>query len=154
MRTVRYPLREGNITDDTAAALQPKIKNGIVALRDGLSPMYQSIPGYPEDVDPAKATTTKDQLAELAAFQTKVRKVRAVARDKRMKWAKELLASEGAPPATYQVALAFLRLLCDSVDQSSDWNTVVDFANGLPKKFAARPEVQEIRAFAAARAER
>ena len=39
--------------------------------------MHQSIPGYPTNVDPRKATTTRDQLAELAAFQTKVRAVRA-----------------------------------------------------------------------------
>src|ERR1700730_5903064 len=43
MRTVRYPLPEGNITDETAATLHPKIKAGILALRDGLSPMHQSI---------------------------------------------------------------------------------------------------------------
>jgi tetratricopeptide (TPR) repeat protein len=152
MRTVRYPLLEGNITDDTAAALQPKIREGIVALRDGLSPMHQSIPGYPEDIDPAKATTTKDQLVELAKFQTKVREVRAVARHMRMKRAKELVASEGAPPATYPIALALLLLLRDSVDNSTDWNAVVDFSGSLPKKFADEPDVQEIRAFASAQA--
>jgi hypothetical protein len=36
MRTVRYPLPEGDITDDTAAGLRPTIKDGIVALRDVL----------------------------------------------------------------------------------------------------------------------
>ena len=45
MRTVRYPLPEGNITDNSAAALQPKIKEGIVALRDGLSPNAPVDPG-------------------------------------------------------------------------------------------------------------
>jgi len=152
MRTVRYPLPEGIITDDTAAALRPKIREGIVALRDGLSPMHQSIPGYPEDIDPAKATTTKDLLAELAAFQAKVRGVRTVARHMRMKRAKELVASEGVPPATYPIALALLLLLRDSVDNSADWNTVVKFAGSLPKRFADEPEIQEIRAFAAAQA--
>jgi hypothetical protein len=150
MRTVRYPLPEGNISDDTAAGLRPKIKEGIVSLRDGLSPMHQSIPGYPEDVDPAKATTTKEQLAELAAFQTKVREVRAAPRDKRMRLAQALIASEGAPPATYPIALALLLLLRDSVDKTADWNTVIDFVAGLPKKFRDEPEIQEIREFAAA----
>jgi tetratricopeptide (TPR) repeat protein len=152
MRTVRYPLREGNITDDTAATLRPRIKEGIVALRDGLSPMHQSIPGYPDDVDPAKATTAKDQLAELAAFQTKVREVRAAAPHMRMQRAKELVASEGAPPATYPIALALLLLLRDSVDKSVDWNAILDFVSGLPRKFANEPEIKEIRAFAAAQA--
>jgi hypothetical protein len=152
MRTVRYPLPEGNITDDTATALRPKIKEGISALRDGLSPMHQSIPGYPENVDPAKATTTKDLLAELAAFQTKVREVRASAPHMRMQRAKDLVASGGAPPTTYPIALALLLLLRDSVDQSADWNAVLNFASGLPKKFADAPEIQQIRAFAAAQA--
>ena len=150
MRTVRYPLPEGNISDDTAAGLRPKIKEGIVSLRDGLSPMNQSIPGYPEDVDPTKATTTKEQLAELAAFQTKVREARAAPRDKRMQTAQALIASEGTPPATYPIALALLLLLRDSVDKSADWNTVIDFVASLPKKFRDEPEIQEIREFAAA----
>jgi hypothetical protein len=152
MRTVRYPLPEGNVTDKTASALHAKIKGGIVALRDGLSPMHQSIPGYPANVDPHKATTTKDQLTELAAFQTKVREVRAAARHQRMQLAQALVASEGAPPATYPIALALLLLLRDSVDKAADWNTVLDFVRGLPKKFADEPEIQEIRAFAAAQA--
>jgi hypothetical protein len=152
MRTVRYPLPEGNITDETAAALHPKIKTGILGLRDGLSPMHQSIPGYPANVDPAKATTTKDQLAELAAFQTKVRAVRIAAPEQRMQLAQALIASEGTPPATYPIALALLLLLRDSVQKTADWNAVLAFVQGLPQKFADEPEIQEIRAFAAAQA--
>lgn len=152
MRTVRYPLPEGDVTDETAAALRPKIQAGILALRDGLSPMHQSIPGYPDDVDPAKATTTKDQLAELAAFQTKVRAVRLAPRERRMQLAQALVASEGTPPATYPIALALLLLLRDSVETSADWNGVLAFAQALPRRFAEEPEVQEIRAFAAAQA--
>ena len=123
-----------------------------MALRDGLSPMHQSIPGYPANVDPTKATTTKDQLTELAAFQTKVREVRAAAPNKRMQLAQELVASEGAPPATYPIALALLLLLRDSVNTPTDWKAILDFVGGLPKKFADEPEIQEIRAFAAAQA--
>ena len=98
-RTVPYPLPEGNITEETAGALRPKIKAGILAFRDGLSPMHQSIPGCPDDVDPAKATTTKDQLAELAAFQTKVRAVRVAPPERRMQLAQALVANQGTPPA-------------------------------------------------------
>jgi tetratricopeptide (TPR) repeat protein len=152
MRTVRYPLPEGNITDDTATALRPTIKAGILALRDGLSPMHQSIPGYPDDIDPAKATTTKDQLAELAAFQTKVRAVRAAPPEKRMQLAQALVASEGTPPATYPIALALLLLLRDSVQKTVDWNAVLAFVQGLSQRFADEPEIQEIRAFATAQA--
>jgi MAP3K TRAFs-binding domain len=152
MRTVRYPLPEGNITDDTAAGFQAKIKDGIAALQDGISPMHQSLPGYPANVDPNKATTTRDQLTELAAFQTRVRAVRAAPAKTRMQLAQKLVASEGAPPATYPIALALLLLLRDSVNTPADWNVMLDFVRGLPKKFADEPEIQEIRAFAAAQA--
>jgi hypothetical protein len=150
MRTVRYPLPEGSITAETAATLHPKIKAGILALRDGLSPIHQSIPGYPDQIDPAKATTTKDQLAELAAFQTKVRAVRIALPEKRMQLAQALITSEGTPPATYPIALALLLLLRDSVQKTADWNAVLAFVQGLPQRFADEPEIQEIRAFATA----
>jgi hypothetical protein len=150
MRTVRYPLPEGSITAETAATLHLKIKAGILAMRDGPSPMHQSIPGYPDRVDPAKATTTKDQLAELAAFQTKVRAVRIALPEKRMQLAQALIASEGTLPATYPIALALLLLLRDSVQQTADWNAVLAFVQGLPQRFADEPEIQEIRAFATA----
>jgi hypothetical protein len=152
MRTVRYPLAEGNITAATAAGFQAAIKDGIAVLRDGISPMHQSLPGYPANVDIGKATTTRDQLTELAAFQTKVRAVRVVPLAKRMQLAQDLVASEGNPPATYPFALALLLLLRDSVDAPADWNIVLDYVHKLPNKFADEPEVQENRAFAAAQA--
>ena len=152
MRTVRYPLPEGNVTDDTAKAFRTAISDKITSLRDGLSPMHQSIPGYPADVDPRKATTTRDQLAELAEFQTRVRMVRAAPRNARMTAARDLVAGEGNPPATYPKALALLMLLRDIADTAADWTTVLAFLRNLPTKFADQPEMKENRAFAAAQA--
>jgi hypothetical protein len=150
MRTVRYPLPEGNITEATAAAVQAAIKDGITSLRDGISPMHQSIPGYPTNVDPRKATTMRDQLAELAVFQTRVRAVRAAPAAERMRRAQELIATDGRPPATYPTALALLLLLRDSAVTAADWNVVLEFVGNLPVHFANESEIQEIRAFAAA----
>src|SRR3974390_1726845 len=127
IRTIRYPLPEGSVTDATARAFRNAIKDGIQSLRDGISPLHQSIPGYPANVDPRKATTMRDQLAKLATFQTKVRAVRAAAADDRMKLAQELIASEGNPPATYPTALALLLLLRDCVTTVADWNVLLDF---------------------------
>jgi tetratricopeptide (TPR) repeat protein len=152
MRTIRYPLPEGIITEATAAAMQAAVKDDIKALCDGISPMHQSIPGYPTNVDLKKATTMRDQLAELAAFQTKLRAVRAAPAAERMKRAQELIATEGSPPATYPKALALLLLLRDGVKTVADWNVALDFVRKLPNHFADEPEIQEIRAFAAAQA--
>ncbi|WP_439408528.1 tetratricopeptide repeat-containing protein [Bradyrhizobium sp. DASA03076] len=150
MRTIRYPLADGNIPDATAAAVQAAIRDDIRSLCAGISPMHQSIPGYPMNVDPRKASTMRDQLAELAAFQTKVRAVRAAPAADRMRQALDLIATEGRPPATYSIALALLLLIRDCVVTLSDWSLVVEYARGLPEHFANEPEVLEIRAFAAA----
>jgi tetratricopeptide (TPR) repeat protein len=152
MRTIRYPLPEGNVIEATATAFRTAVKNDIGSLCDGISPMHQSIPGYPSTVDPQKATTMRDQLAELAAFQTKVRAVRAAPRDQRMGKARELVASDGSPPKTYPMALTLMMLLRDCVDTVADWNVVLDFVHMLPDRFAGEPEVLENRAFADAQA--
>jgi tetratricopeptide (TPR) repeat protein len=149
MRTIRYPLSEGNVTDATAGAFQNAIRDEIRSLSVGISPMHQAIAGYPSNVDPQKATTMRDQLAELAAFQTKVRAVRAAPLGQRMRRALELIASDGDPPATYPVALALMMLLRDCVDTAADWNVVLNFVRNLPDRFAGEPEVLENRAFAA-----
>jgi len=150
MRTIRYPLAEGNVLEATASAFQDAIKGGIRSLCDGISPMHQSIPGYPSDIDPQKVTTMRGHLAELAAFQTKVRSVRATPRDQRMRKAQELIASDGNPPATYPVALALVMLLRDCADSVADWNVLLDFVRKLPNRFAGEPDVLENRAFATA----
>src|SRR6516164_9456112 len=70
MRTIRYPLPEGDVIETTASEFQRAIQCRIPSLSEGISPMHQSIPGYPSNVDRQKAATMQDQLAELAAFQT------------------------------------------------------------------------------------
>lgn len=152
MRTIRYPLAEGNITEATAAAFQTAIEGHIKSLCVGISPMHQSIPGYPSNVDPRKATTTRDQMAELAAFQTEVRAVRAAPPKERMQRAQDLIARKGNPPATYSMALALLMLLRDSASTAANWSVVLDFVRKLLPRFADEPEIQENRAFAAAQA--
>ena len=90
----------------------------------------------------------QEQLTELAAFQTKVRAVRAAPRKERMALAKALVATDGIPPLTDPVAFALLRLLRDSTDTPEDWNAVIDFARALPKAFAEQAEAREQLAFA------
>src|SRR4029077_18171228 len=80
MGTIRYPLPEGEISESTAAAFQTAIKDKIRGLAGGDSPMHLAISGYPTAVAPRAASTMRDQLADLAAFQTKVRAVRAADR--------------------------------------------------------------------------
>jgi hypothetical protein len=85
------------------------------------------------------APSMKDQMAELAAFQTKLRAVRA---------APATEASDGKPPMIYPVALALLGLLRDSARVPVDWDMVVEFVRALPVECATQVAVREQLAFA------
>ena len=143
MRTVRYPLPEGDVIEPTAQAFQLAIKDAIQKLASGISPMHASIRGFPSNVDEQAASTMKEQLAKLASFQANVRAVRAAPRNERMRRAQELVAAHGIPPMTSPVALALLRLLRNSAESQNDWNAVIDFINKMPNELARQAEVRE-----------
>jgi hypothetical protein len=99
MRTIRYPLKEGNIEDATAKAVPEAIRVPIGALSQGDSPVFESIPGYPANPDPSAASTMKDVLAETAVLQAKIRAVWAVPKAGRMA-ASMALAEESVKSGT------------------------------------------------------
>jgi hypothetical protein len=114
--------------------------------------MHAVLPGYPDAVDPAKASTMQDQMTALAEFQTKIRTVRVAPRNQRMQLAQQLIAADGSPPTTYSVALALSALLRDSARTSDDWKIVLAFLRGLPDKYRLTPELRELGAFAGSQA--
>jgi Tetratricopeptide Repeats-Sensor len=147
-RTINYPLPEGEITESTALAFQAAIKDKISGISAGVSPMFESLPGYPTDVHPDAASSMRDEMTKLAAFQTRLRAVRAAPASQRMELAKALVASDGKMPMTYPVALALLSLLRDCADTPADWNAVIDFAQSLPNEFTQQAVWREQLAFA------
>lgn len=152
MRTVRYPLPEGEISEDTAKGIRDAIAQAIPALASGLSPMHQSIAGYPDAVRPETATTMKDQMAKLADFQGQIRAVRAAPRAQRMGRARALVQQCGSGRMRGNVALALLLLLRDCVDTTADWGAVLAFIDSLPRDLRGLVEVAEQRALAVSHA--
>jgi len=148
MRTLRYPLPEGAIVEATAQAIQAAIKGPIESLGRGVSPVFQSIPGYPAAVNPAAATSMKDVMAELAAFQGEVRAVRALPYAERMAKAKDLVEKYWRPPVTGATALGLLLVLKDSADTAADWSWITEFIARFPESIADQEEVRETNAFA------
>lgn len=148
MRTVRYPLTEGNVTAASALAVQDAIREAIPRLGAGLSPMHQSIAGYPLTVDQGAAQTMKDQMAALAAFQAELRAVRAAPQRDRMGRARQIVDSRKSNRMTATVAIALLLMLRDCVDAADDWNVVLGFIDSLSDDLKALPEVTEQRALA------
>lgn len=145
MRTVRYPLPEGSVTAETAAAIQASIRDGIVKLAGGISPMHQALPGYPDKVDPSRAISIRKQLDELSAFQAQVRSVRAMLPEKRLGPTRALIDAHLRPPVLPNVALGLLRLLRDA---EAPWTELIAVIDGLPEELRQLPEICEQRCLA------
>jgi MAP3K TRAFs-binding domain len=148
MRTVRYPLPEGMITEHTAQAFCSAVKGEIQKRAAGASPMHESIHGYPSNVDEQAASTMKDQLTQLAIFQADFRTARTIPLPARMARAQELVATYSSPPMLPTVALALMVLLRASVYKSDDWKVVIDFISKLPDELTTLAQVREQLAFA------
>jgi hypothetical protein len=105
MRTVRYPLSEGEITEGTAQAIVATIKDQIDKMAKGVSPVHGSINGFPFNVDEAAASNMRDNMLD-SRIQGEIRAVRAVPREARMDRAKQLVARYWKLPVTSPTALA------------------------------------------------
>jgi hypothetical protein len=150
MRTIRYPLIEGNIEDATAKAVSEAIKGPIDALSRGDSPVFASIKGYPTNPDPAAASTMKDVMAQTAVLQGKIRAVRATPKGGRMAAAQALAAQSVNVRTAPTDAIALIRLVRDCVDSKEDWGRLASLIETLPSNITEIQEVREIYAFALA----
>src|SRR5438045_3485322 len=79
-----------DVGETAAQAILAVIKPDIEALAKGGSPVLECIKGYPSDVDEADASTMKEVMADIAAFQGRTRAVRAQPLSQRMLAAKAL----------------------------------------------------------------
>ncbi len=148
MRRLVYPLADGSIPDDAAEAIKAALRQGAAALADGASPMYQTIPGFPDpaQIDPNRASAIRTQLDALSAFQTRVRAVR-LTRDatQRKQQALALLndyPATGAMPQGAAVEVAML--LRDCVG----WQDAIDYIDALPQPLREQDALQEQRCLA------
>jgi len=154
LRTVRYPLSDGDVGKPAADAVIKAITGEIEKRRDGISPVYDSIKGYPDEVDEAAASTMKDVMIATAEFQGEIRAVRVLPHAARMARAKELVARYWKAPFTPPIALALLLLMKDSAETPDDWSWIADFIGKLPASVAEQEEARELNAFALANAGR
>jgi tetratricopeptide (TPR) repeat protein len=149
LRRVPYPLPEGEITDETAAAIRAALIHAVPKLADGPSPLFQAIPGFPDKIDPARTTTFADVVRKLSNFQGEVLAARRAPEAERSKRALQLRDRHlGMPALTPGVALELLFLLRDC----TDWPTVVEFIDRLSQRVRDLPLVQEQRALAQSKA--
>src|SRR5262245_60415962 len=77
MRQVRYPLPAESVDDASAAKIRDILVEKIPPLASGKSPVFEFLPGYPNP-DPKHASSFRQALQELSAFQAEVLAARAL----------------------------------------------------------------------------
>jgi tetratricopeptide (TPR) repeat protein len=142
MRQIRYPLSEEEITDATAVKIRQILTAAVPQLAHGVTPMFQILPGYPAAVQQDRASSIKDFLEQLSAFQAEMQAVRhapkAERRDRVLAVCDKYAARQPVVPA---VALEIMYLLRDY----AEWQDALAFIDGLPQPIRALPVVHEQR---------
>jgi tetratricopeptide (TPR) repeat protein len=145
MRQVRYPLPEGAVTEATAAAIREKLKTSIPLLAAGVSPMFETLDGYPGGVRTTRVGVIRSCLDELSRFQTAAHAVALAPKDQQRSEAlalQHLYASQ--PPILPAVALEVMRVLRDY----AEWTDTLAYIDGLPDALTRLPLVKEQRCLA------
>jgi hypothetical protein len=141
MRQVRYPLPEGDITDDTANGVRNALKESVQGLVNGSSPVFDSIPGYPDKPDESLVSSFREQLLQLSQFTADARAARMQPKDKREGALNDLINKyKSIIPKLPGVAVELLTSLRDC----AQWQSVIDYVNNLSGPTKDLPVVQEI----------
>lgn len=145
MRQVRYPLPQEEPTEEAAAQIQRRLKVSVPALAGGFTPMFQVLPGYPGAVEGERASSIRDFLQQLSAFQAEVQAVRRGPQAERRARALAVAQTYGTqPPVIPAVALEILYLLRDF----AGWQDTLAFIDAVPEPIRALPVVREQRCLA------
>ena len=150
LRSIRYPLPEGEVVEASALAAQRAIRAAIGELAAGRSPVHTILDGYPTLVDQTRASVIGDELRGLARFQAKTRALRALPKEQRPAGIKALVADYAPAASMPAVAHGLVRLMQDL----GQWQESIDFIETLPDAVRALPLTREQQALALSKLDR
>jgi hypothetical protein len=147
MRRIGYPMPEGGITDETAAAIRKKLQenDGLVKLASGKSPVYQSLPWYPGVPEEARKEALQRFVDQVSAFQEESRVARRAPKGERAQKALDLrdkYAKQAASLPTIATELLY------TLRDANQWQAVLDYIDSLPETIKDLPVMQEQRSLA------
>lgn len=142
-RTVRYPLPVGIVDDAAAKLIRDVIEPAIGKMRQGESPMYEVLPGFPGKVDAARASSMRERLAALSGFQARVSAVRAAPGAAHSALLTKLL-DETPRPIAPAVAQSLLNLCRDL----GAWKEILALVGDVLPEVSAQPQVVELQSLA------
>lgn len=135
MRTMRYPLADGTVSDATATAIKTQLVAHLPNAKDAKTPFHTFV------TNKAAAEVFREQIETISGFQTEVRAVRLLT-DNNLRSTKvqELMATYvGKALEIDEVALELLTLVRDSLD----WNDLLAFEKTLPDRLQRNSTVRE-----------
>lgn len=141
MRRIGFTLDNSPVSDTNAEVIKRTLVTGIPMMRDGESPMYTVLPGYPTP-DQERATTMKTELRKWSSFQTTLRALSLESdKEKIQQGAEDLISQYKSSPAKWPsgYAIALLMFLRDSIG----WSKMLEFIELLPTELQDSPLVKE-----------
>lgn len=142
MPRVVYTMDEGAITDATAATIRAQVEGGIDALKDGESPVYAAVPGFPQSAnDDVRVTQFKEEIESLNELSGRMRGIRRMVDVGDQKRAALELRDELAQQEVLQhgVTIETMELLRDCVG----WEEMEAWIKDMPDLLRTRPSIQE-----------
>jgi tetratricopeptide repeat protein len=140
MRRLQYPLTDGTISRKAAAKARQTLRAGLDPLAGARSPVFEAVPGYPDDVDLTQLPSFDEVVEILSRFDAAVEAIRASSGPERADLTRELLASYGDKRVIREsVVLGLLRLVRDNLD----WSDLMAYVERLPPRLREHPLVRE-----------
>jgi hypothetical protein len=148
IRRRTYPLPDGGCGDEAAAAARTVLLESLPAMFDGLSPVFQAVPGYP-GLDRARVVGFTQAVDELSGFDADVVAIRLAADPgSREQLTRGLVERYGSRPVIVESAvLELISLIRDHLG----WTEVLAYIDTLPDPVREEAAVVEQRSLALAK---
>jgi hypothetical protein len=152
MRRITFPLPHQVVNAKTAKLIQDVLCESIPKFKEGKTPPFAAIPGFPSAISPERCGSFKSLVRSLSVFQAEVAAVRCAPPSQRASRALELRRRYGSglqgTPAVLQVVPSVAMELLYLLRDCTDWQTTLAYLDTLPEQLRNLPVVQEQRALA------
>ena len=149
--TVRYPLKDGAVTDEEAAGIRDTVRDAIVNLGPSKTPWYVYVDDPKRGWSGGDQTVFRKEAARLSAFQADLQAIRLEPNEEaRKKQIREKMDSMKGTPAL-KLPQAVVEMIVHIRDQLGDWQALLDFIGELDPAVRDLPFVEEQRLLAVAK---
>ena len=135
MRSLRYPLTDGLVPEEEAAAIHQFLMEQLPSMKDSVTPYHELVSTK------ASSSAFREEIKCISNFQAEVRAARMERKDEiRKSMVSQLIEAHGRQCLELpEVALEMMTLVRDNIS----WQEMISFSRKLPPKLQKRPFVRE-----------